>query len=457
MNRYNFFLLAGLLTVSGGAAAFESDVHYGLTQWLALKAGFDPQAARTIAIGDNRVDSGDMQFVDLLFMYACAGKDDVGSRRAGEHHYPSVVPAPAAPDARAVSPGGDAAQKAAQSAVKVVPDQAAFRLFTLGEALHILQDSWSHQGIPDTPKTNDGSFACDATRAWSHPKARGGWNSHKADLTMYWPADTVAMAKATYDVLMRYPTVSGVKRAPRSWDEIRPVLDRFVTASTKSEKKRWFASQGVDDVAFLEGISLKDGGEPFLLAWPGRKLPPLGSSQSRQHEVKADLLDFYNRFFAQWMSTTDFQAMANEFGPDASPRDAKSRGAAPNTIGKAEFAARLKVWRLRDHGRIAEIAHSLKPLTAHERATLDAIAKEPNAYAHYDPPADAFYPLLPRGNGASPLLPFFVWAPAAAAGKNPVAVAVAKLRHLPYDTVAVIAEQTGGHWRAVSIVSVADH
>jgi hypothetical protein len=267
----------------------------------------------------------------------------------------------------------------------------------------------------------------------------------------------MSMAKATYEVLTQYPTVSGIKRAPRSWDEIRPALDRFVAASTKSEKKRWFAAQGIDDVAFLDGISLPDGVEPFALAWPGRSLPPLGSPQSRQHEVPPDLLDFYNRFFERWVTTADFQAMAAEFAPDASPRDMKSPSAVQNAMGKAELAARLKAWRLRDHGRIGDIAHSLQPLTARERATLDAAAKAPNAYARYDPPANAFYPLLPRGNGASPLLPFFVGRPVGAPGKNPTAVAVTKFRHLPYDTIAVVAEQVGGRWRAVSIVAVVDH
>ena len=457
MNRFRLLLLASVLAVSARSEAFESDVHYGLTQWLALKAGFDPQAAKTIAIGDNRVDSGDMQFVDLVFIYACAGKDDVGSGRAGEHHYPSAGPAPAAPEVRVVSPGSAPARKATLDAIKVAPNQAAYRLFALGEALHILQDSWSHQGTPDIPQPVDRLFSCDATRAWGHPKARGGWNSHKADLTMNWPADTVAMAKATYEVLTQFPTISGVKRTPRSWDEIRPALDRFVAASTKTEKRRWFASQGIDDAAFLEGISLKDGAQHFELAWPGRKLPPLGSPQSRQHAVQADLLDFYNRFVARWVSTTDFEAMAGEFGPDASPSDARSRSAGSDAIGKTELAARLKAWRLRDHGRVADIAHSLQPLTARERATLDAVAKETNAYARYDQPADAFFPLLPRGKEISPLLPFFVWTPAAAAGKNPTAVAVTKFRHLPYDAVAVVAEQVAGRWRVVSIVSAVDH
>jgi hypothetical protein len=275
-------------------------------------------------------------------------------------------------------------------------------------------------------------------------------------LTMYWPADTIAMAKATYDVLTQYPTVSGAKRTPRNWEEIRPVLDRFVAASTKSEKRAWFASQGIDDVSFLEGISLRDGAQPFALHWPGRKLPPLGSSQSRQHYVQADLLDFFNRFFARWVSSTDFDAMVTEFGPIASPHDGNSQSAVPKPMAKAELATRLKLWRLRDHGRIANLAHSVQPLTARERATVDAVAKEPNAYARFDRPADAFFPLLPRGNDASPLLPFFV-ARVGTAGENPTAVAVTKFRYLPYDTVAVVAEQIGGRWRVVSIDSTVDH
>jgi hypothetical protein len=94
------------------------------------------------------------------------------------------------------------------------------------------------------------------------------------------------------------------------------MLDRFVTASTKTEKKSWFVSQGISDVSFLEGVSLKDGTQPFDLKWPGRKLPPLASTQSRQHEVEADLLDFYNRFFTRWVSTLDFDTIASEFGAD---------------------------------------------------------------------------------------------------------------------------------------------
>jgi len=455
MNPIRLLLAAATLLSCAIAQAFESDVHYGLTQWLALKAGFDQQAAQTIATGNQRVDSGDMQFIDPVLMYACLQTDDAGARRAGEHHYPSSGAIPAAPELRAVAPGGEAANNVGQSAINIPPTQARFRLLKLGEALHVLQDSWSHQGTPDTPKPAESLLSCDATRAWAHPKARGGWNSHKADLTLHWPADTVAMAKATYDVLLQYPPLSDVKRTPRSWADVRPALDRFIMASTKAEKSKWFVTQGIGDVSFLEGTSLQDGAQPFAQQWPGRKLPPLASPQSRQHGVDADLLDFYNRFFARWMSGLDFAAVASEFGRET--QGGKRVGAGGELAAKAELAARLKLWRLRDHGRVAEIAHSIQPLTARQRLALDAIANEPDAFARYEPIADAFFPLLPRGKDASPLLPFFVGVTAAPNEKRPQAIAVAKFRHLPYDMVGVIAEKIDGRWSVTSVVSTVDH
>jgi Family of unknown function (DUF6765) len=452
------FLSAALLLAVTCSSGFESDVHYGLTQWLALQAGFDEESARTIAVGDQRVDSGDMQYVGPVLAYACVAHDELRSRLAGEHHYPSAGALPGPPEKRAVVAGGDAAQKAALTVIKVPAGQANYMLFKLGEALHILQDSWSHQGVPGVPHPAEGIFACDPDWVWGHPITRGGWNSHKADLTMHWPADTVAMAKAVYDVLTQFPMLSGTRRIARRWDEIRPSLDGFIAASTKTEKKRWFASHGISDASFLEGITLRDGARPFELKWTERKLPPLATAQSRQHAVAADLLDFYNRFFAQWISTSDFRALASAFGPNLASRNAKRPGGLSPPFSQAELVARLKVWRLRDHGRVAEIAHSTRSLTEQQRSVLDAIGRERIAYAVYDPPSAAFFPLLPRSeNDVSPLLPFFVSTAVTADENRPRAVAVVKFRHIPYDTLGVLAEKIDGRWCVISIVSVVDH
>ena len=457
MNSARLSLFAGLLLSMSAASGFESDVHYGLTNWLALQAGFDELSAKTIAIGDQRVDSGDMQYLGLVLAYACVATDELRSKLAGQHHYPSAAATDGPPEKRAVSAGGDAAIKAGQAAIKVPAGQAIYRLFILGEALHIVQDSWSHQGIPGIPQPAEGVFTCDSTRAWGHPTSRGGWNSHKADLTVYWPADTVAMAKAVYDILTQYPELSGTKRSPRSWNEIRPSLDGFIAASTKTDKKRWFISHGISDVSFLEGISLRDGTQRFDLKWPGRKLPSLATPQSRQHAVDADLLDFFNRFFALWVSTLDFEALASTFGPSFGSLKVKLGGGASPPVSKAELVTRLKVWRLRDHGRVQAIAHARQRLSEAQRSEVDAIGKERGAYATYDPASSAFFPQLPReGNDVSPLLPFYVKA-VTADGTNLRAVAVVKFRHIPYDTLGVIAERIDGRWCVLSIVSVVDH
>ena len=417
-----FVLILGFCA-SGSASGYESDVHYGMTLWLALKAGFNEREASTIATGNQRVDSGDMQYIDLALMHACLGKDDVGAKRAVAHHYPGGAP------------GGDAARRPALEMLKVAPDKSGFMLLKLGEALHVLQDSWSHQGPPETPLGGKTGIECDPARAQAHSKARGGAHSHRADLTRAWPAETLAAAKATYDVLTQYPAVAGVKRTARPWDEIRPALEGFFKAATKSEKRAWFERQGIKDVAFLEGISLPDGARPFELRWSGRRLPDVPSHQSRQHQVDAELLDFFHRFFERWLGARDFAAVAKEFGPAAAAQ-------------RADLAARLRLWRARDHGRVAELAHKTGALTDEERARVEKLS-----LMTYKSHLEAYFPLLPRIEGVSPLLPFYV----AEIAKDRTAAAAVKFRHAPYDAIAVVAAKSGGRWRVQSIVSMVEH
>jgi hypothetical protein len=271
---------------------------------------------------------------------------------------------------------------------------------------------------------------------------------------MYWPEDTAAMAQATYDILTQYPSISGAQRKVRNWDQIRPELDGFTKAQTKADKARWFTAHGMDDVSFLEGISLSDGAEAFLRHWPGRKLPPLSTEDSRQHAVDAQLLDFYNRFFARWLSGEDFAAVVAEFSkaPDT------GGGTAGATMSPEQLESQLKLWRLRDHGRVAELALQREPLTVEERGAIDGLAKQPDAYARYEPLSSAYYPLLPVSddNDVSPLLPFFIGMVSSDAG-HPKAIAVTKFRHAPYNIVEVTSENIGGQWRVTAIASTVDH
>jgi len=441
------------LATSPIARGFESDVHFGLTQWLALQANYTTAQAQAIAIGDNRVDSGDMQYLNPLFNYACVGADDSRSKIVSQLDYPTAGTVPGAPEQRTVVPGSDAASYGVREVMKAPVAQSGLRLYLLGEALHILQDSWSHQGVPDTPQIADGAFVCDPNRAWAHPHARGGWNSHKADHTHDWPADTVAMAKATYDALVNYPSIMEAKRSPKSWDENRAALDSFAKAATKTEKKAWFIAHGITDVSFLGDTSLKDGTERFDALWSERKLPALTSMQSRQHGADVDVLDFFSRFFADWMSADDMDRVAAAYGMGPARRSGPNMFA---YIDKRELAARLRLWRMRDHGVAAEFAHVPGRLTSRQLASVASIGKKADVYVRYKTPADAFFPLVPFGNDPSPLLPFLV-AEAKSKDETSRMVATAKFRHAPYDVVAVVAEKIDGQWRVVAIEAAVDH
>ena len=329
-------------------------------------------------------------------------------------------------------------------------------LYKLGEALHTLQDSWSHQGVPETPQIAGNLFECDSARSWSHSRLRGGWNSHKADHTMPWPADTRAMAKATFDTLTLFPPIMGEARSPRSWEQIQPALDGFIKASTKSEKRDWFVSHGILDVAFLGDTTLKDGTRRFDLRWSQRKLPRLPSMSSRQHQVDGDVLEFFSRLFASWISSDDLDGVARAFGAAALPRASRADGRRA-AMEKAELAARLKLWRLRDHGIAAELAHAASPLTPNQIASANALGRAPDAYVRYEAPTDALFPLVPPGKDASPLLPFIVNEATPSNPANRRFVATAKFRHAPYDIVGVVAEGVAGQWKVLSIVSAVDH
>jgi hypothetical protein len=449
--------LAVLLPLSailaGEAHAFESDVRFGLTRWLAVQAGFTPAQADIVATGNRRNDSGMMDTLEFALQYACLGEDDPAASLAQDLHYASERKVPAPPAERAVVKGSDAARKASAAMVKSRPDQAGFLLHKLGESLTPLQDSWSHQGVPGVPDT--GYFRCDATRASAHPAERGGWSSHKADQARLWPDDTQAMARATYEVLVAYPPVDKAARQPREWASLQPALAGFVRAATKAEKKAWFTAQGFTDTSFLEGITLPDGKERWTQRWEGHRLPPLARAKSEQRPIEADVLDFFNAFFAEWMSAAKLDAVAAKYGAKGAARGKAGEPSAGRMMEPAEIAARLTAWRLRDHGRVAEIAHSPKALTPAQVAEINRLARDPEAFARYATFNEAFYPLMPKGKDVQALFPFVV-APVAG-GPRPRTVAMAKLRHLPYDTIAVVAEKLDAGWAIVGITATVDH
>jgi hypothetical protein len=239
-----------LLTGTSPALAWESDVHYGLTRWLALQAGYTEQQAIWIAEGNQGIDdSPSTSPVHHTVRSACIGRDVTGSAQVHDHHFPSLRNVRNLPPRRVVEPGQVliGQNRVPRPTITDYTDNSQFR--ALGRHLHAFQDTWSHQGEPDFPQP-----PCDAELGWGHAFARGGWPCHTADLTYAWhDTDVLAMARATYDVLLEQKPGSG-----KYWEELLPKVHAFAVARTKWQKDEWFAKENFPDRRFLEDISLPD-------------------------------------------------------------------------------------------------------------------------------------------------------------------------------------------------------
>jgi len=434
------------------AGAFEADVHFGLTQWLALQADFKPQEAAFIARGDQQADAGKMDAVAPLLEYACLARSPAMSGVAQSYHFASAAKLPAPAEQRSIAANSEVARRKVDAVLAAAKTKADSHLLKLGEALHLLQDSWAYQGVPDQIAFATPAVQCDPALTWATPKARGGWNSHKGDLASQWPEDVEAMAAATYQYLTAYPPLAERRRAARAWPEVREQLAGFLRADSKAAQHRWFAAQGIEDVAFLNGTSLPDGAgfaAPGPLAL-GRALPQLPGEATTQYSAKPDVKEFFDDFFAQWLMSAKPEAVLGK----------------ATTAQQRQLAARLKLWRLQNHGGAAALAHTLQPLSAAQLKAVDALARKPGAYVSYQKLTDAFFPLLEDSPVATPLLPFIIHALPAQEGAQQQgeqqkgverAIAIVKLRHLPYDELGVIAEKSDGKWHAVDLIAVVSH
>src|SRR6266550_2888174 len=103
-------LMAVMASLGGERAlAWEKDVHYGLTLWLSLQAGFSKEDAMEIARLTQAEDEGhvtpatDMQTLALMF------GDESASRTVSRKHFPTSGKMNVKPKLRPVEAGGPAA------------------------------------------------------------------------------------------------------------------------------------------------------------------------------------------------------------------------------------------------------------------------------------------------------------------------------------------------------------
>lgn len=141
--------------------AWGKDLHYGLSKWLAFKAGFSLDNAEIIALGTEAPDEGKLYpAVGAVIHAACTGRDKDLSKLVQQYHFPGYGPVPGQPSTRKVDPGihdnasTDMVQKEVQAQL---PHQPPDRTLTnLGVALHPLEDSWSRIAPFSVPKSSSG-------------------------------------------------------------------------------------------------------------------------------------------------------------------------------------------------------------------------------------------------------------------------------------------------------------
>lgn len=424
-------------------AAFESDVHFGLTLWLAQRAGFAPGDAKAIALEDQRIDAGSIEYMTSALQFACLSRyvPDAADKQA--RHYPAERKVPAGPQARVVVPGGPASQFPVDAALKWAGGgKAAFILGEFGRSLHSLQDSWAHQGTPSVPDWRRYGIACDVNLAMAAPLSRGDPSSHAADLTWRWPADVEAMAKSTYAYMIRYPNINGSHRNAQPWEQVRQALPGFIDARTKRAKAAWFLANGIADTSFLDGTSLPDGPAWTATRWNGRRDVPAPMPPTAQSGVDKDLIDFYTGFLTDWVTTSPVEKRwlpALSFDRTGKPDSA--------------LVNRLIGWRLRDHGTYLAIASQLDSARRSELPLLHRRA----SFAVFKSLNDAVLPLIFEEEKPSPILPFLVFSLPDSTDGNKRAIALIKLLDSPYDTTGIVSERVNGKWKITGLISSADY
>jgi hypothetical protein len=250
--------------------ASEQDVHYGLTFYLAYMAGFEKTQAERIAEAAERYDEGDYDPATFSVGLILLSKDAGASAEVLDKHFPTDHPGPASPAMRRVLPDDPHAEGLLNEklyALEHTQGRSINELITeFGLALHPLEDSWSHQGVPDSPFRPVKQFRSDLT--WAHPCDRGGWARHDADLTYLHPNEILDMASRVYRAMNDVLSIKPELRARPSvlWSELAPRVRKFAEADTKAAKRSWFTQQEVpvsdSHYDFIAHINLPDVATP---------------------------------------------------------------------------------------------------------------------------------------------------------------------------------------------------
>jgi RHS repeat-associated protein len=268
---------ADLYTYCGGdsidqrdpTGLYEADFHYGVTLYLALRAGFTIAEATEIATATELPDQmgatdplktsareisdtikgyasmlvsvvqayrGDHQASDRAALRTIEGRSSALTERQILEltHFPGISSGP-------VRPASPDAQRTALAGV------LAGDLRQFGWGLHPLQDSFSHSGVPSLADPLTGKLIA------GHPEKKGGLSSHAADQPQKDPVQALAAAHVTYAYLVafRVRNAAGGATSSAPWPSVEADLRTFVTLPNVASKKAWLSARGASMPANL--------------------------------------------------------------------------------------------------------------------------------------------------------------------------------------------------------------
>lgn len=427
--------------------AYEADVHYGLTKWLALKAGFSEGEAKVLASANYGLDGPVLSAVPMVALSACLRGDAAGANRVREDHFATDVPVPSPPSARKIKPGSEFSITRAMDRIRAPLANRQANLMEFGTRLHAVQDTWSHKHEPDVPHL--WKARCRANYAWSHSRDWNGWRSHDADLTSKRPGDAIEMAKMTYDLMCRYR--DRVDHAPckRRWEDLSGDVARFSELKTKRAKIEWFAKQAFSDTSFVRDTNMDDDDPSPKTFLPYLRVLAEARSVAGA-SPKGEVGSFVLKFLESWARTTDFDQLVEAFiDPDQFGTDDRS----DNLFAFDREVAKLTLqfWRALDHGRVAALGHNVNLMDTATRNRLVAVLRMDSMLRPYEDSAQALVPV------AADRAPFGLEETASSDGTTAY-TATLRFRHARHDVLAIGMQKSAKHGlRIRSIQSLVDH
>jgi hypothetical protein len=453
-------LLVSALVVAWPLYGWETDVHYALTRWLAVKAGFSEADAELIAAGDQELDDGNYSPAPwAMGLHIIVTGDVSASKAVQRNHFPSFGDVPGSPAKRAVEPNSKAAREWALHEIdsKIGPEGKSRQkaLSDFGNSLHPLQDSWSHQGVPDIPFRP--IWEARPNLSWGHPVERAGWSNHDADLTYCHVKDTVEAAQETYVLLLEYLRAHRElqSRDSVSWVHLEPEVRAFAQANTKEAKYQWFNH----DVSVL----LNHYGRPSFnreLSLPGQPIfinlnPPKPTHdvvewdpifQSDKRAVPIEVRDATEKFLNTWIVKSDVEAALGFVIPEELHQ--QLRGEDLSTDQEFEWARKfLTLWLIEDHGLVNEKGHGIPRTDGYSELPVNTgHAKGPFRTVRYEKLSDAIE--SPNGRDEYWVGELHSESPDVS-GEYALAF---HFRATPHDGLLIVLEQENRTWRVTRLL-----